>query len=67
MICRTLVGGIDVYKVGSRVLYAKTGERNFALFEDELTLEELEAIARDIAARVKKSSAQGGVKTGLES
>ena len=51
MICRNLVGAIEVYQVGSRVLYAKTGERNFALFEDELTPEELVAIAGDITRR----------------
>jgi len=42
---------IEVYEVGSRRLYAKTRGGNFALFEDELTPEELVAIARDIAAR----------------
>ncbi len=51
MICRNLVGAIEVYEVGSRVLYAKTGERSFAMFEDELTPEELLAIAGDIARR----------------
>jgi hypothetical protein len=42
---------IEVYEVGSRRLYAKTNGGTFALFEDELTPEELVAIARDIAAR----------------
>jgi hypothetical protein len=42
---------IEVYEVGSRRLYAKTTGASFALFEDELTPEELVAIARDIAAR----------------
>ncbi len=42
---------IEVYQVGSRRLYAKTTDRAFALFEDELTPEELVAIAQDIAAR----------------
>jgi hypothetical protein len=42
---------IEVYEVGSRRLYAKTSGGTFALFEDELTPEELVAIARDIAAR----------------
>ncbi len=51
MLCRTLIAGIDVYQVGSRVLYAKTGDRNFAIFEDELTPEQLQAIASDIATR----------------
>lgn len=47
----SLPRGIEVYQVGSRRLYAKTSERPFALFEDELTPEELVAIAQDIAAR----------------
>ena len=42
---------IEVYEVGARRLYAKTSGRSFALFEDELTPEELIAIARDILAR----------------
>jgi len=42
---------IEVYEVGSRRLYAKTRGGTFALFEDELTPEELFAIAQDIAAR----------------
>jgi hypothetical protein len=42
---------IEVYEVGERRLYAKTRGGTFALFEDELTPEELVAIARDIAAR----------------
>lgn len=42
---------IEVYQVGARRLYAKTSGGTFALFEDELTPEELMAIARDIAAR----------------
>jgi hypothetical protein len=42
---------IEVYEVGARRLYAKTGGPSFALFEDELTPEELIAIANDITAR----------------
>lgn len=42
---------IEVYEVGARRLYAKTSGRSFALFEDELTPEELIAIANDITAR----------------
>ena len=42
---------IEVYEVGKRRLYAKTTGGNFAIFEDELTPEELIAIANDIAAR----------------
>jgi hypothetical protein len=42
---------IEIYEVGSRRLYAKTRGGTFALFDDELTPEELVAIARDIAAR----------------
>ena len=47
---------IEVYEVGARRLYAKTIGRSFALFEDELTPEELIAIANDISARRQKSS-----------
>lgn len=42
---------IEVYEVGARRLYAKTRDQCFAIFEDELTPEELIAIARDIVAR----------------
>ena len=42
---------IEVYQVGARRLYAKTSDRSFAIFEDELTPEELVAIAKDIALR----------------
>jgi hypothetical protein len=42
---------IEVYSVGARRLYAKTSGPSFALFEDELTPEELVAIAKDIANR----------------
>ena len=47
---------IEVYEVGARRLYAKTSGRSFALFEDELTPEELIAIAYDISARRQTSS-----------
>lgn len=50
---QNLAGGIEIYEVGPRRLYAKTRDRAFALFEDELTPEELMAIASDIAARRK--------------
>ena len=47
-----LLETIEVYEVGCRRLYAKTnGGPGFALFEDELTPEELIAIAQDITAR----------------
>lgn len=42
---------IEVYEVGARRLYAKTRGGTFAIFEDELTPEELVAIAQDIASR----------------
>jgi hypothetical protein len=42
---------IEIYQVGQRRLYAKTRGGNFAIFEDDLTPEELIAIAKDIAAR----------------
>jgi len=48
---QNLPQAIEVYEVGARRLYAKTRDRSFALFEDELTPEELMAIARDILAR----------------
>jgi hypothetical protein len=55
---------IEVYEVGARRLYAKTGGPSFALFEDELTPEELIAIANDINAR--KQSADGQDSEGTE-
>ena len=45
---------IEIYEVGARRLYAKTSGRGFALFEDELTPEELIAIAKDIEARLRE-------------
>ena len=51
MLEQSLPREIEVYQVGARRLYAKTQGGTFALFEDELTPEELMAIARDIAAR----------------
>jgi len=48
---QSLPRGIEVYQVGSRRLYAKTLGGAFAIFEDELTPEELVAIAQDIATR----------------
>ncbi len=43
--------GIEVYDLANRRLYTKTTGGTFAIFEDELTPEELMAIARDIANR----------------
>ena len=43
--------GIEVYDIGARRLYVKTGVRNYAISEDDVTPEELVGIARDIAAR----------------
>jgi hypothetical protein len=54
---------IEVYEVGTRRLYAKTSGRNFALFEDELTPEELVAIARDIATRRPDQSRIASLET----
>ena len=51
MIHQKLRNEIEVYDVGNRRLYAKTSGGNFAIFEDELTPEELVAIAQDIATR----------------
>lgn len=48
---QSLPRGIEVYQVGLRRLYAKTRGGAFAIFEDELTPEELVAIAQDIASR----------------
>ena len=56
MINRNLPQQIEVYEVGSRRLYAKTRGGNFAIFEDELTPEELVAIAKDIEARRPEAS-----------
>jgi len=48
---RNLPQAIEVFEIGQRRLYTKTEGGSFAIFEDELTPEELIAIARDIAAR----------------
>jgi len=42
---------IEVYEIGARRLYVKTGRRNFAISEDDVTPEELIGIAHDIASR----------------
>ena len=42
---------IEIYQIGTRRLYVKTTRGAFAIFDDELTPEELVAIAQDIAAR----------------
>ena len=54
---------IEVYEVGARRLYAKTRGGSFAIFEDELTPEELMAIAQDIAARRPPQSAEFSAKS----
>jgi hypothetical protein len=46
-----LTGDIEVYEFGARRLYVKTGVRNFAISEVDVTPEELVNIARDIALR----------------
>jgi hypothetical protein len=43
--------GIEVYEIGSRRLYVKTGARNFSISEDDITPEELVAIAEHISTR----------------
>lgn len=46
-----LPGEIEVYELGSQRLYVKTGRRNFAISEADVTPEELVTIARDMATR----------------
>ncbi len=53
---QTLPGEIEVYEIGARRLYVKTGIRNFAISEADITPEELVGIANDIAARQAKHS-----------
>jgi len=48
--------GIEIYDIGSRRLYVKTGVRNYAISEDDVTPEELVGIAKDIATRKAKRS-----------
>ena len=48
---------IQVYEVGDLRLYVKTGARNFAISERDVTPEELMSIAADIAARQPRSPA----------
>lgn len=57
--CPKLPKAIEVYEVGRRRLYAKTSDRIFAIFEDDLSPEELMAIASDIAARRAESLGDG--------
>jgi hypothetical protein len=62
MTYQDLPGEIEVYEIGSRRLYVKTGERSIAISEDDLTPEELIGIARDIAARqASLLNPQGGI------
>ena len=65
MIVQHLLPEIEVFELGARRLYAKTRGGTFAIFEDELTPEELMAIARDIKAR-KAEQAQLGPVTGTD-
>ena len=48
---------IEVYEIGARRLYVKTGVRSIAISENDLTPQELVGIARDIAARQAERSA----------
>lgn len=48
---KNLPPDIEIYQIGTRRLYVKTNGGAFAIFDDELTPEELVAIAQDIAAR----------------
>lgn len=54
--------GIEVFEIGSRRLYVKTGPRSFAISEDDLTPTELIRIARDIALRQAKLSERPAAK-----
>jgi hypothetical protein len=63
VIVQHLLPEIEVFELGARRLYAKTRGGTFAIFEDELTPEELIAIARDIKAR-KAEHGQPGAVTG---
>jgi hypothetical protein len=54
---RDLPRGIEIYDIGARRLYVKTGVRNYAISEDDVTPEELVGIARDIATRQATRSA----------
>ncbi len=51
MMQQDLPQDIEVYEIGARRLYVKSGSRNFAISEDDVTPEELISIAIDIAAR----------------
>ncbi len=54
---RGLPCGIEVYDVGARRLYIKTGARSIAISESDLTPQELTGIAGDIAARQAQRAA----------
>jgi hypothetical protein len=62
----SLPKAIEVYEVGPRRLYAKTSDRIFAIFEDDLSPEELIAIAKDIAARRSDGTQEEFVGPSLE-
>ncbi len=51
MINQNMPEHIEVYDLFGRRLYVKLSGSGFALFEDELTPEELTAIAEDISLR----------------
>ncbi|HOC57645.1 MAG TPA: hypothetical protein PKI20_18650 [Verrucomicrobiota bacterium] len=53
---RDLPGDIEVYEIGLRRLYVKTGVRSFAISEGDVTPEELVVIAKDIADRQARPS-----------
>jgi len=46
-----LTGEIEVYEIGGRRLYVKAGARTFAISEDDVTPEELVAIAGHLASK----------------
>lgn len=58
-----LPAAIEIYEVGARRLYVKMTGPGFAIFEDELTPDELMAIARDIAARREQCEPEAAILT----
>jgi len=61
-----LPSGIEVYEIGARRLYVKSGVRNIAISENDLTPQELVGIARDIAARQAERSEPQVETAGLQ-
>ena len=55
---RSLPPEIQVFEVGYRRMYVKTGVRSFAISEEDITPEELVSIAKDLEERQAERTAR---------